>query len=58
MGFFGGMVDFSDSDAIDVDYSKPPNGDAFNSHSTDAQWTYFQKCLSELKPVVLESEVG
>ena len=53
VNFFGGSIDYDDSDSTEVDYalSKPRKN---NSPGYGKEWDDFQKAMSEIKPLTTE----
>ncbi len=54
--FFGGELDYNDSDSTDVDYRKRKKSDEVNSPEDTPEWEVFQQRMFEVKPIT-EKEI-
>lgn len=50
--FFGGKIDYDDSDDVDWDYEAPEKSNLENSPSDGDEWYDLQKRLLEVKPLI------
>jgi hypothetical protein len=52
--FFGGSIDYSDCDDVDVDYSVPAKPDSVNRPTNGAEWDDLQNRILAIKPITVE----